>query len=392
MPDAAKTRSRVAPAAGVRPPITERGFWALYTGAWLAYLGLFVSAALGTEGMAAGVAWTAALGSTLPPAGLGVLVALRRGALLRPERRLGATVLLHVLVCLGYATSAAALVGLLARGGWGYPAFEAVGAAEAFWYRVVNGIFLFAVLDGFLMWSESLRRVHESERAAAGEAMLRAQAEAKALRAQFNPHFVFNTLHSLMLLVRSDPGAAERAIEDVAELIRYASVLQRRDIDLVPLARELEVARRYLALEKLRLGERLRVEWTVEVEPERVGVPAFALQTLLDNAIRHGIEPGEDGGTVQVGVRSLTGKLQLAVEDDGEGADPARVMGAAGRGLGLLRRRLETLYGDEGRLAWTTAPGHGFRVTLEIPERPPPAEGPPPAREGSDVLAVPGLR
>jgi len=240
-----------------------------------------------------------------------------------------------------------------------------------FLLRVVGSLFLYAILDGFLMWAESIQRVHESRALAAREAMLRAQAEAKSLRAQFNPHFVFNTLHSLMLLVRADPATAERAIEDVAELIRYASVLQRRDVDLVPLAKELEVARRYVALEKLRLEERLRVVWEVEVEPGSVMVPAFALQTLLDNAVRHGLETRPEGGTVRVGAAAHDHLLTLTVADDGQGARPEVVAMASGHGLQLLARRLAALYGDAASVSWTTSPGEGFTATVRFPLRAP---------------------
>ena len=155
----------------------------------------------------------------------------------------------------------------------------------------MSGLFFYALLAGFLMWSESIVRVNESHAMLAREAMLRAEAESKALRAQFNPHFVFNTLHSLMLLVRAEPDAAERAIEDVAALIRYASVLQRKGVDAVALETEVDIARRYAALEKLRLQERLTVVWDIPDELGRCAIPAFSIQSLLENAVKHGISP-----------------------------------------------------------------------------------------------------
>jgi LytS/YehU family sensor histidine kinase len=216
--------------------------------------------------------------------------------------------------------------------------------------------------------------VHDSQRAVAREAVLRAEAEAKALRAQFNPHFVFNTLHSLMLLVRADPDAAERAIEDVATLIRYASIVQRRDLDVVPLSKELEVARRYVALERLRLGDRLRVSWAVDVDPSNFTVPAFALQTLVENAIKHGIEPRPGGGSVEVCARVGDGGLVLGVADDGAGAEPDAVAGRTGRGLDLLGRRLSGRYGGLAEIDWATTPGGGFSVTMRIPAEEPASE------------------
>lgn len=368
MPD---TRPDVAVQGGA---LSDRGFWAIFAGAWLAYFALYVTALTRAEGLTLAWAGAMALVQALPPAALSVAVALRRRDLLEPERTLARTVLVHALVGVLFAVASGAIIrvsmsaiewpgGMMSRG----------EAAEPFVMYVVSGLVLYAILAGFLMWAESLRRVHESRSVAAREAMLRAQAEAKALRAQFNPHFVFNTLHSLMLLVRADPSAAERAIEDVATLIRYASVLQREDVDLVPLAKELEVARRYLALEKLRLEDRLSVEWSIDVEPASVAVPPFALQTLLENAIKHGLEPKPSGGAVRVRAVVEDGALAITVSDDGEGADPAKVAGAASHGLHILGRRLASLYGDRASLSWSTAPGTGFTTTLRLPIQLPPA-------------------
>ena len=197
--------------------------------------------------------------------------------------------------------------------------------------------------------------------------MLRAEAEAKAVRAQFNPHFVFNTLHSLMLLVRADPGTAERAIEDVAALIRYAAVLERRDLDSVPLGQELEIARRYLGLESLRLSERMNVAWEIDPDLETVAVPPFSLQTLLENAIKHGIAPKEEGGRIRIRIREEEGVLAIEVEDDGLGAAPETVRAAEGKGLNLLGRRVATLFGDAASLTWKTSPRKGFSALLRVP-------------------------
>jgi two-component sensor histidine kinase len=349
-------------------PMTERGFWAVFTAAWLAYTGLVFSLAVLTEGLSLDRGLLLALTSAGPAALLAIPVALRRRELLRPEWTLTRTALVHLGVGLVYAlTTAVVLTALGKATGIEEAGAESVGTMAAVIYRTVFGGFLYVILAGFLMWSESIRRVHESRGLAAREAVLRAQAEAKALRAQFNPHFVFNTLHSLMLLVRADPAAAERAIEDVATLIRYASILQRNEIDTVPLTKELEVARRYLALEQLRLEDRLEVMWSVEVDPGRVAIPSFALQTLVENAIKHGLEPLPEGGTVRIAVSAREGVLEVVVSDDGQGAHPSSVEGADGHGLQLLRQRLHTLYGEEGSLVWETGVGEGFRVALRLP-------------------------
>lgn len=340
----------------------------IFSAAWLAYAGLFLSLAVLTEGSTLGWAALAALTNAGPPALVAIPLAWHRRHLLRPEWGLGRTVLVHIGVGLLYAVGTSMLVTLAVTWlGYEEEALEAAGKAMAVAYRTVAGGFLYVVLAGFLMWAESIRRVHESRSLAAREAMLRAQAEAKALRAQFNPHFVFNTLHSLMLLVRADPAAAERAIEDVATLIRYASILQRNDIDVVPLTKELEVARRYLALEQLRLESRLRVRWVVDVDAGQVAIPSFSLQTLVENAIKHGIEPRPEGGLVEIAIRLKGKTLEVVVADDGAGSDASTVQAATGRGLQLLQRRFESLYAADASVSWQTEPGRGFAATLELP-------------------------
>jgi len=274
----------------------DRSFWILFAAGWVVYGGLMVLTAL-----LEGAAVLPRLATVLPPSIFSVVIASRRRLFLKPEWHIWKTVGVHFGVGLGYAVlSALGTVGLtLALGG-----FETAFAGENPGVAVISFSFyyflIYAVLAGFMMWSESLHRVEESRALAARESVLRAEAEAKAVRAQFNPHFVFNTLHSLMLLVRADPSAAERAIEDVASLIRYASVLERRDQDVVPLGEELEIARRYISLESLRLSDRLRVEWNIDSELEQVAVPPFSLQTLLENAIKHGISPKAAGGSITV--------------------------------------------------------------------------------------------
>jgi hypothetical protein len=352
----------------------DRGFWILFAGGWTVFGGLLVSTSF--------IEKQPILPSLLPlifPAVFGTLVALRRRVLLNPESSLTRSAGIHLGVGAAYAVLSGlgtmALLLLFDRQhveeSGGNPLLLAV--IFSFYY-----ILFYAILAGFMMWTESLKRIQETQALLAREAVLRAEAEAKAVRAQFNPHFVFNTLHSLMLLVRADPSAAERAIEDVAALIRYASALDRRDQDAVTLGQELEVARRYAALESLRLADRMEIDWEVDPETETVPVPPFSLQTLLENAIKHGISPKEDGGHIQVRVRGGSEHLSISVEDDGMGASPERVRAAEGKGLNLLQRRVSTLFGDGASLTWRTSPGKGFRVLLKVPaseaNRPEPAD------------------
>lgn len=343
-----------------------RGFWLAYAAGWTLYAGLIV-VATAAEGESAWVSLATVVVVAVPAALVGALVAARRRDLLRPDRSLLRTAGLHVVTGVVYAAACVALTHLVVRA-LGPLVPEVLQWVETpLFLHGVTYLFLYVLLAGFLMWTESIARVQESRAVAAREAMLRAQAEAAAVRARFNPHFVFNTLHSLLLLVRAEPETAERAIEDVAALIRYASRLEREELDQVALGEEMGFARRYLALEELRLADRLQVAWEVDEGLEGTRVPAFSLQTLLENAVKHGISPRPAGGTVRVSALRTGDTVVLAVEDDGDGAGPATVEGSGGRGLRLLRERVRMLYGDEGAAEWRTRPEGGFRAEIRVP-------------------------
>ncbi len=156
----------------------------------------------------------------------------------------------------------------------------------------------------------------------------------EALTARIRPHFLFNTLNTAAALVADQPTAAEHVLEDLAELFR-ASLRERGTT--VPLSEEVEIARRYLAIESLRLGERLHVVWEVTPEAGAAALPPLLLQTLVENAVTHGVEPLAAGGTVRVAARRKADRLLLEVEN------PSAVIPPDGRhGIGLagLRARL----------------------------------------------------
>lgn len=345
----------------------ERTFWFVFALSWLGFGGILVSS---------NMQWVDAVGAVKlllvelgPLFVLSVVVAVFRADLFSFDRSLVRMIGVQAGVAVLFATASALLIGLLSSS-IELPDPPDMGLEVTplflFVYRFTFSIFVYGILAGFLVWTESLSRVHESATMAAREAALRAEAELKALNAQFNPHFVFNTLHSLMLLVRAEPDAAERAIEDVAALIRYASTVQREGTDRVSVAAEIAVARSYLALEKLRLADRLAAEWDVPDDLHGLAVPPFTVQSLVENAVKHGLSPRAEGGSLRVRVRRDGEALAIEVSDDGAGADAERVR-KSGRGLDLLERRLAALYGDGAALSWTTAPGEGFSVEVRLP-------------------------
>ena len=192
-------------------------------------------------------------------------------------------------------------------------------------------------------------------------------AELENLRAQLQPHFLFNTLQSISTLIHRDPSAADRMLTDLADLLRLS--LRHAAAQEVPLRDELGFLERYLDIMRTRFGDRLTID--VEAAPDTLGamVPSLVLQPLVENAIRHGMADRTDAGRVTVRAARLNGALRLEVEDDGPGL--AAVPAADGNGVGLAntRGRLARLYGDAGRVERTSAPGGGHAVRVTVPYR-----------------------
>jgi len=231
-------------------------------------------------------------------------------------------------------------------------------------WQILMGGLLYAALSGIAYADQLLRRLRDEEARAARATALQSEAELRALRTQINPHFLFNTLQTLLSLIRNgDRQQAEEAVEQFGELMHYA-IRGGEDVRLVS---ELEFVHNYLALEKLRLGERFRIEEQIAPEAEELVVPAFTLQPLVENAVRHGIAPRKNGGTLRVHAIVQDGMLLLSVSDDGPGRSDESA--SNGLGLRLVRERIEALYGERAGVSVRSESHKGFNVTVEIPVR-----------------------
>lgn len=193
-------------------------------------------------------------------------------------------------------------------------------------------------------------------------------ARLQVLRARIRPHFLFNTINAVLGIVRAQPGQAETALEDMADLFRVAM----SDVhDLVPMRHEIQLCKQYLALEQLRMGERLRVDWQIQDLPDDALIPPLLLQPLLENAVYHGIEPLPQGGCINIVLRRSGDELQLKVENPclSRSEAPHR-----GNRVALLniRERLDLLFDVEAR--YQVESGKDFyRVEIALPyvkERP----------------------
>ena len=191
------------------------------------------------------------------------------------------------------------------------------------------------------------------------------QARLDALRLQLQPHFLFNTLNAISTLVHRDAAAADELIADLSDLLRAS--LENQDHE-VPLAREIELLDRYLAIEQTRLGDRLRIVRDIDPAAAAALVPTFLLQPIAENAIRHGLEPRAAPGTLTVSARRVGDELHLAVTDDGVGLGPAAAP-TARRGIGLANseERLRTLHAGRARLTLLSPPAGGVRVEVVLP-------------------------
>ena len=194
-----------------------------------------------------------------------------------------------------------------------------------------------------------------------------ASARFAALQAQVNPHFLFNTLNTIAVLVRDDDRqGAVRIVEHLSELLRRT--LSRHRANQVSLGEELELVRQYVAIEQARFSDRLRPEFQVADSLLRAMVPSFALQHLVENAIRHGIAREPDAGSLIVAARRDGNVLEITVTDDGAGIDPGAPI-PAGHGIDNTRERLRALYGDDASLEIVRRAEGGTIATLRVPYR-----------------------
>lgn len=230
-----------------------------------------------------------------------------------------------------------------------------------------------AAAGGFHAYRAVQRAVQQAAEAEQARTLL-ARSELAALRNRLNPHFLFNTLHSILALVRRDARQAETALHGFAEMLRYLLDTERaagtQGHDQVLLRDEIAFTEQYLQLEGLRLGDRLQLDWQVDDNALAVSVPALTVQPLVENSIKHAFNASSRPRRLRVHVSRVAAGVRVEVADDGPGCVlPAGGALPEGSGLGLstVARRLALQYGQRAQFMLQSAPGEGFAVSFLLP-------------------------
>ena len=222
------------------------------------------------------------------------------------------------------------------------------------------------------------RRSTERERRAGRLAAQLTEARLQALQMQLNPHFLFNALHAISTLVYKDAKKANDMITVLSDFLRMSLVESKTRTHEIPLADEIDFLKHYLEIEKIRFGDRLKIDWLIDDDTLDAHVPIFILQPLVENAFRHGIEQRAKAGNLTIECQRQAERISLSVADDGVAMTPDQITRIAdGIGLANVRSRLRTLYQDDARISMEPTGPYGLKVTLTVPCHDEPVFSPP---------------
>ena len=235
--------------------------------------------------------------------------------------------------------------------------------AEVARWLVIGGLaYVFFVFQR--QGAEAATKAHETELQRIQFDRQMTEARLQSLRAQIEPHFLFNTLANVQQLYRTEPERGRRMLGNFVAYLRAALPQMRQDE--TTLKQEVELARAYLEVLQVRMGERLKVYFDIPKDLAALPFPPLALSTLTENAIKHGLNPLPEGGVIEITARAEDGRLKVSVADTGAGLQRNSGTGA---GLANLRARLAALYGDSGNLAFEANVPRGIRATIVVPLR-----------------------
>jgi len=229
--------------------------------------------------------------------------------------------------------------------------------------NVIIELMIFWAVIAIMYGFEYYRQFKERERVQLQLERRISVMQLEALRAQLHPHFLFNTLNAIATVLHRDPKRADKAIVNLAELLR--AVMEQRNSEEIPLESELNLAKRYLDIMSLRSGDGITVNWSIAPEVSDALVPSFILQPLLENALEHGFSGQPETGHIAVSAVRANDTLRLVVEDDGAGFDSAETM--EGIGLSTTVHRLAELYGNASRVRLERGSSGGSRAIVDLP-------------------------
>jgi len=234
--------------------------------------------------------------------------------------------------------------------------------APDLWIVYVTGslVYLIAIAFHYVVIAQQAARAVEVR--AVETSMLARDAELRALRAQINPHFLFNSLNSISALTSIDPARAREMCLLLADFLRLTLGMGEKNV--IRLSEELDLLEKFMAIEKVRFGERLQMEERIQEDAKRCQIPALLLQPLLENAVSHGIASMADGGRIRLQAQVEDGRLAIMVDNDRDDEAPPRRK--SGVGLNNVRSRLEARYGKNA--TFRVEPGEDrFRVSMTLP-------------------------
>ena len=337
--------------------------WRIYIAAWLVY-GILLSAADQLDKLAAGqfdaARYVLTLASLLPSPILLTLAWPLTGAMERRGYRLPRVIGIHVVAAFAFSIVSQMPFWIM---------FSVAKPLSWYVWPLLYHVMTYLLGAGIFHLIRASEAAHRQALAMKDAQNLLIASELSALRNKLNPHFLFNTLHSIIALTQRHPAAAETALFQFSDMLRYVLDTERSGSDRVTLAAELDFVRDYLELEQLRLGERLHVEWDLDEDAGDHLLPALSLQPLVENSIKHAFNPHSRPGILQIRTRRdpATGALTMTVRDTGPGADPALIATSSGLGLRTIERRLQLDYGSRAAMRVQSAPGAGFGVSVTIP-------------------------
>ena len=284
------------------------------------------------------------------------------------RRRIAAHVVLSVLFTSLFVYMFTAMLALFGLQGW------SVVRDPHLFMNALRGMFLWNLLiywviaGGWQAYRYNQSYVSSELRSARLERQF-SEARLNVLRMQLNPHFLFNALNTISSQVERDPRLARAMIEHLGDLLRLS--LESKDKQEVPLAEEMEFLEHYVAIQKIRFGEHLKIKVAVTPEARTAWVPSLFLQPLVENAIRHGVSRWASGGTVEISAMRVDGRVRIRVADDGVGL-PAGwdLQKSEGLGLAATRERIAGLYPDaRSRMEIRNRDGGGTEVEVDLPFR-----------------------